>query len=52
MNPPTITRRPLDRGPQKASEQNKKDKGPVPERKYSIDLAQDPRQTATYTGGK
>jgi len=38
------------RGHQKASEQNEKDKGPVPEGKYSIDLAQDPRQTATYTG--
>jgi RHS repeat-associated protein len=39
-----------DKGHQRASEQNKKNKGPVPEGKYSIDLAQDPRQTATYTG--
>jgi RHS repeat-associated protein len=36
-------------GYQKASEQKKKDKGPLPEGKYSINLDKDPRQTANYT---
>lgn len=38
-------------GHQIASKQNEKDKGPVPRGKYSVDLSQDPRQTATYTKG-